>query len=468
MGRCWVYSSAHFTFGTFGAKTRYVRESSMLATDALAIKSTAPRKEIFAWAMYDFANSGYTTVVLTAVFNTYFVGVIAGSAGYDSGAATLLWTIAMAIANALVLISAPLIGAIADHSAMKKRFLAITTLGCVTATAALALCGPGDVALAMALVAIATLMFASGENLIAAFLPELTPPENMGRISAYGWSLGYVGGLIVLGACLAYVTSAQARGETAAQFIPITMLIVAATFALASLPTFFWLKERAIPNKMSKGSLFVIGFRRVAETWRHARQHRNLFRFLLALAIYQCGINTVIVLAGVYAQEVMHFATQDTIMLILVVNVTAAVGAFVFGRVQDRLGSKQTLAVTLLVWIGAMFLAYFTNDRTSFWVVANLVGLALGASQSAGRAIVGILSPPQRSGEFFGLWGLATKLAAIIGPLSYGLVTQITHGNHRLALLSTTVFFVAGLAILFTVRIVREPSDNDDASLNVT
>jgi len=427
-------------------------------------RETAPRKEIFAWAMYDFANSGYTTVVLTAVFNTYFVGVIAGAAGHDSGSATLLWTVAMAIANTLVLATAPIVGAIADHSASKKRFLALTTVGCVAATAGLSWCGPGDVALAMTLVAIATVMFCSGENLIAAFLPELCPPEQMGRISAYGWTLGYIGGLLVLGACLIYVNHAQALGQTAAQFVPVTMWIVAIAFGLASLPTFFWLKERAQPSPASATSLISAGFRRVSQTWHHARQHRNLFRFLIGLTTYTCGINTVIVLAGVYAQEVMHFETQDTIMLILVVNITAALGAFGFGRLQDRMGSKLTLSITLLVWVAAMLVAYFTSDRASFWIVANLVGIALGSSQSAGRAIVGVLSPPERSGEFFGLWGMATKLAAIIGPLSYGLVTHLTHGDHRLALLSTTAFFLAGLAILTTVQIEREHSDADEAN----
>ena len=139
-------------------------------------------------------------------------------------------------------------------------------------------------------------------------------------------------------------------------------------------------------------------------------------------------------------------------MLILVVNITAAIGAFIFGFVQDKFGSINTLKITLLIWVAATTLAYFTETVNMFWVVANLVGIALGASQSAGRALVGMFSPPDRNGEFFGLWGLATKLAAIIGPLSYGFITYITQGDHRLALLSTTMFFVIGIILLFTVN----------------
>ncbi|GJL70846.1 MAG: MFS transporter [Nitrosomonas sp.] len=413
----------------------------------------APKKECFAWAMYDFANSGYATVILTAVFNSYFVGVIAAH-DYSSGDATLLWTIAIAIANLLVLLTAPVIGAIADYSANKKTFLGFTTIGCVLFTALLAITGPGDVALAMTLIVLSSLMFFSGENLIAAFLPEISPPAHMGRLSAYGWTLGYVGGLLVLGLCLVYVQWAQAQGHEAQEFVPVTVLIVSTAFALASLPTFIWLRERAQPQATTLRFFVYIqeGYARLHNTWQHARHYQDLFRFLIALMIYYCGINTVVVLAAVYAQEAMGFETQDTIMLILVVNITAAVGAFLFGQVQDRIGSKRTLIITLLCWITATILAYYSHDRSSFWLVANLVGLALGASQSGGRALVGLFSPPERSGEFFGLWGLATKLAAVIGPLVYGTLTSITEGDHRVALLSTTAFFLVGLLVLSLVN----------------
>lgn len=402
--------------------------------------------------MFDFANSGYTTVVLTAVFNAYFVAVVAGRGEDGNGTGTLLWTVALGIANLLILLSAPVLGAIADFGAHKKRFLLASTGGCVLFTAALASVGEGDIATGMLFVILATFMFGTGEDLIAAFLPEIASPRDMGRISGYGWSLGYIGGLLVLGVCLAYVHWAEARGQSATQFVPVTMLITAVAFAAAATPTFLWLRERAQPQPRPPGAGYVrIGFTRVRETWQHARQFRDLFRFLITLAVYYCGIHTVIVLAAVYAQEVMGFATRDTILLILVVNVTAALGAFGFGFAQDRLGSVRTLTVTLLVWVAALVLAYFIETRAGFWVVANLVGIALGSSQSAGRALVGQFSPLARSGEFFGLWGLAGKSAAIVGPLSYGVITYLSRGNHRLALLATAAFFVAGLVLLWRV-----------------
>jgi UMF1 family MFS transporter len=412
-----------------------------------------PRRELLAWAMFDFANSGYTTVVLTAIFNAYFVSVVVGTGPDRDGTATLLWTLATSITNLLVLLSAPVLGAIADYGAHKKRFLAFTTAGCVLFTALLALVGPGDVWLGMALLILSAVMFHTGEDLIAGFLPEIAGPDDMGRISGYGWSLGYFGGLLVLGLCLAYITWAQARGAGASDYVPVTLLITALAFALSALPTFLWLRERAVPQRRPPGASYLrIGFARVRHTLEHVRHFRDLFRFLLTLAVYYSGIYTVIVLAAVYAQQVMGFDTPETIVMILVVNVTAAAGAFGFGLVQDRLGSVPTLALTLLIWIAALVLAYFIDSRAGFWVVANLVGIALGSSQSAGRALVGLFSPAVRAAEFFGLWGLAGKLAAIVGPLSYGLVAYVSHGNHRLALLTTTVFFIVGLALLVTVN----------------
>jgi UMF1 family MFS transporter len=421
------------------------------------VPTIVPRRELFAWAMYDFANSGYTTVVLTTIFNAYFVGVVVGrAAGFPQGAGTLLWTVAVSIPNALVLVSAPVLGAIADHYAAKKRFLLVTTIGCILGTALLALAGPGDVWLAVALVVLSNLNFATGENLIAAFLPEISDQGAMGRISAFGWAVGYLGGLTVLGVCLAYVSWAQRHELDATQYVPVTMLIVAVTFALAATPTFLWLKERAVRAPRSRGRhSLAIGFQRLRHTLADSTRFRDLFRFLMALTVYYCGINTVIVLAAVFAQEVMGFRTSDIIVLVMVVNVTAAVGAFLFGRVQDRLGSLPTLTITLLIWIGACGLAFWTDSRSGFWVVANLVGIALGSSQASGRALVGQLAPPGRAAEFFGLWGLAGKLAAIIGPLSYGLITYLTAGNHRLAILSTVGFFVVGLALLATVNETR-------------
>lgn len=408
------------------------------------------RREVLAWAMYDFANSGYTTVVITAVFNAYFVSQVAGNAPW----ATLAWTSALAVSYALIVITGPVIGAYADARAAKKRLLAATTAGCVIFTAALALVGRGDVALACALITASNFFFGLGENLIAAFLPEIARGEAVGRISGWGWSLGYLGGIVSLGACLSYVLAAQAAGAPATDYVPVTMLLAAGIFACASLPTFVFLRERAVARPGAAADLRE-AYTRLRETLGHARRHADLWRFLLCLLCYQAGIQTVVALAAIYAQQAMGFTTRDTLILVLVVNITAAAGAFGFGELQDRLGHVRTIVATLCVWLLAVGLAWAAREPALFWVAANLVGLGLGASQSAGRALIAYLSPSRRAGEFFGLWGVSVKLSAIVGPMTYGLVTWVSAGDQRLALLVTGLFFVAGIAIAGTIDVAR-------------
>ena len=413
----------------------------------------AGRKELLSWALFDFANSGYTTVVQTTIFSAYFVGVVAVGSEYESGLSTLLWSLSIGLANFIVMLGAPVIGAVADYRACKKRFLLISSLVCVLSTALLASVGPGEIIWGMMLVVVSATMFAIGENLIAAFLPEIVPKENMGRMSGYGWSLGYFGGLLTLICCLAYILWAEQRGLTNLDYVPATMLITAVIFAATATPTFLWLKERATPSPLKPGLTYVsASFGRLRQTLEQAVHFQDLFRFLITLAVYQSGVSTVIVLAAIYAQEVMGFEAKELIWLIMVVNVTAAVGAFICGHLQDWIGSVRTLAITLFIWIIAILTALAATEPQHMWVVGNLIGLAMGGSQSVGRALVGQFTPDGRSGEFLGLWGLVNRLSAIAGPLSYGVVNYLSHGDHRLSLLSTLAFFVIGLLLLTQVN----------------
>ena len=415
--------------------------------NAKTLATGVTKREVWAWAMYDFANSGYTTVVITAVFNAYFVGVVAGNAPW----ATFAWTLALSVSYLLIMLTAPLIGAHADARAAKKRWLAATTVGCVLGTAGLAFAGPGGLVVAVFFLVLSNYCFGSGENLIAAFLPELADGDSLGKVSGWGWSLGYLGGLFSLGACLAYVTWAQGQGQGAADFVPITMLITAVLFAVASLPTFLFLRERATPLPADRipGALgFGAAVERLRETWHHARQFPDMRRFMFCIVFYQAGIQAVIALAAIYAEQAMGFKTADTIKLVFLVNITAAIGAFAFGHLEDRIGHVRAIQLTLVGWIVMVLLAWQAEGATMFWVAANIAGFCLGASQSAARALVGVLAPPARHAEFFGLWGLAVKFSSVLGPLTYGAVTWITGGDHRLAILVTGAYFIVGLIIL--------------------
>jgi len=416
-------------------------------------------RELWAWAMYDFANSGYTTVVITALFNAYFVAVVARNAPW----ATLAWTAALSVSYGLIVLSAPLIGAYADLRAAKKSLLAVSTVGCVLFTALLYFAQPHTLGFAIVCVILSNFFFGTGENLIAAFLPELSTSRAMGRVSGWGWSLGYLGGLLTLGVCLLYVSWASAQGQTARQFVPVTMLITAGIFALASLPTFLLLRDRATPQITAattaatpgEEAMVSMAWSRVWQTLGHLRQFQDLHRFLLCSLFYQAGVQAVITLTAIYANQAMAFSMQQTLLLVLVVNLTAAVGAFFFGHVQDRIGHVRAIAWTLVGWIATILLAWAAPGPALFWVAANGAGLCLGASQSAGRALVGVLAPPSRAAEFFGLWGLAVKLASIAGPLTYGLASWLTAGDHRQSLLITGSYFLVGLLLLGGVNPVR-------------
>lgn len=422
----------------------------MAASKAGALNPGVKKREVWAWAMYDFANSGYTTVIITAVYNAFFVAVIAGNAPWASFA----WSAALAVSYAAIMLTGPLLGAYADQHGAKKKLLLLSTIGCIAGTVLLAWAAPGQVALAMALVALSNFFFGTGENLIAAFLPELARGRALGKVSGWGWGLGYVGGLLVLAVALGYVDHVQAGGGGAVDFVPGVLFITATLFALSALPTFLFLKERAQPGPLAAGFARE-AFRQVGDSLRHARRYNDLFRFLVCIVFYQAGIQAVIALAAIYAQQAMGFDTRQTIQLILLVNVTAAIGALAFGYVQDRIGHKRAVGVTLLGWLAMVALAYTAVEPSRFWLAANLAGLCLGASQSAGRAFIGYLSPAARRAEFFGLWGLAVKLSSILGPMTYGAAVWASGGDHRLAMLFTGAYFLVGLAVLLGVDVQR-------------
>jgi UMF1 family MFS transporter len=412
---------------------------------ASALRPGVRKREVFGWAMYDFANSGYTTVVITAVFAAYFVGGIAKGAPW----AAFAWTTALSISYAIVMLTMPAIGAWADLRAAKKRVLA---------TAALALTprfssgASGGIALAMGLVIVSNAFYSYGESLTGAFLPELATPEGMGKVSGWGWSFGYVGGMLTLGICLAYVLWSQAKGLPASHFVPVTMLITAAIYGAAACATFALLPERAQPKTAGNE---LGAWQQLRATYRQARAYRDFMWLLVCTVCYQGGVAVAITLAAIYAEQVIGFVASETMVLIFVLNIAAAIGAFGFGYVQDRIGHKISLAGTLVAWVAVCVIAAVVTTKGGFWWAATIAGLAMGSSQSAGRAMTGYLAPPQQLAEFFGLWTFATRLASIIGPLSFGAITWATGGNQRIAILSTAVLFVAGLLMLLPIDMRR-------------
>jgi MFS transporter, UMF1 family len=426
-----------------------------------SLKPGVTQREVFSWALYDFANSGYTTVVLTAVFAAYFVGTVAGGASW----ATLVWTLGLSASHLIVMVTIPFLGIWADRQSGKKRLLWVSTVGCVLATLLLATVAPQAIYWGLFLIIVSNVFFSWGESLIAAFLPELAKPEAMGRVSGWGWSFGYIGGMFTLGLCLYYVLSAQAQGVPATDFVPITMVITAIVFALAATVSLLGLHEKKSANASTITESFesdtsrqvdkqqkINVFKKLLQTWRKAQEFPDFVRFMWCTVAYQGGVAVAITLAAVYAEQEIGFLPQETMVLIFVLNIAAAFGAWVLGYAQDTFGHKRALGLTLVGWVMTCVVAALATNKEVFWWAAVLAGLCMGSSQSIGRAMSGLLSPFNNRAQYYALWSFATRLASIVGPITYGFITWATGGNQRWALVSTSLLFILGLYLLRRVN----------------
>lgn len=396
------------------------------------------KREIFGWCCYDFANSAFVTVVITVVFGPFFTGTIAAG----NSAANTLWSAILAASQAVVIVFGPALGVMADATASKKRYLLSMMWICASATAALWFTGPGTVVLASVLVVAAYAAFSFGENFCASFLSELSTPENCGRISGYGWSFGYFGGLAALGVALWVLE----RTGTVSPVFPATAVLM----VVATIPVMLLLRERK-QRETGKGHWMRLGWESILRAARDLPAHRELLKFLVAFFFYMSGLGAVVAFAAIYAEKVLGFSTSENIVLFACLQLSSAAGAFLCGLLQDRVGSRATLTVALLLWCAVALGAYFSAGKAAFFVVGNLAGLAIGSSQAASRAVVTLLSPRDRAAEFFGFWGVFGKLAAIVGPLAMGALADAI--ALRPSILVTLVFFLAGLAVLRTVRI---------------
>ncbi len=411
----------------------------------------APAREIFGWAMFDFANSAYTTVIVTVAYAPAFADVIVG----DRERGNFLWSVALSVSYAIVMLTAPLLGALSDASGRKKQLLALSWIFTVLTTAALGVLRPGDAWLGVLLIALSNLGFAAGESFCAAFLPDLAPPEDLGRVSGMAWGLGYFGGLVATAAVLfGFGPFDSAHAENVAWIGPVT----AAFFFFGALPTFALLRERRPVVDVDVASATREGLLRLRATFATLPQWRDLTMFFASLFFAQAGLSIVIAFTFIYGTQVIGWSDGTRTLTFIVTQLTAAFGAVAFGVLQDRVGARVTYACTLGLWVLAVFLIRFTNElagvvglpaETLFLGVGALAGSGLGATQSAGRTLVGLFSPPDQAGEMFGFWGMVGKLAAIVGVLGVGAL-QLWVGLQD-AILFCGALFAAALVLSFFV-----------------
>lgn len=405
------------------------------------------RLELWSWCFYDFGNSAFPTLITTVAYAVYFTNVVAGG----GPGASLLWSVAISASMISIGVVSPLLGAIADHSASKKAWLMFFTTVCVVATGLLFFVGPGDVLAGTGLFIIANIGWSGGNGIYNGFLPELTDEHNVGRLSGYGYALGYAGGLIVLALSLPLLGGGLGP-ENHAGFRA-TFLLTAVFFAVFSLPIFLWLRERAVPRPARPGvTALRAGYARLAGTFGRVRRLKELFKFLAAFLTYNDGIETVIYFSSIYAVSVLGFSMGETVFLFMAVQVTALLGSLLFGHITDRIGPKPTIVITLLLWCGVVAAAYLSQSKEQFWAIALVAGVGLGSNQVASRGLMRLFVPHGHDAEFYGFFSICGKFSALLGPLVYGVAAAVT-SSHRVAILSVFIFFAAGLGLLLTVNV---------------
>jgi len=418
--------------------------------------STEPRSSKltkFAWCLFDFANSSFPTVALTAFGAPYFVSVIAAPEPGTTPAlgATALWGLTMSLAMVIVTLSSPIMGALADCSGKKRSLLAVYVLICVAATAGLAFVPPHAALLGAALYIVAVVAFEGSYVFYNAFLPELGEEKALGRLSAYGWAFGYVGGLLALILCRPFMPEAYDPAHAARASK--VFLIVAGWFLVFSVPALVILKDSA-PTGVKGQSYVAQAFSRLRATFAAIRTYHAVVIFLVGYFIYTDAITTVIEFTGIYTKEVLAFTPKENVSLFLLLNVVAAPGALLFGFIVDRLGAKRAVRQTLVVWMLVVLGAALATSRTMFWPVAGLAAIVLGATQAASRVWMIQLSPENRRAEFMGFLSFSGKASAIVGPTLYGWVAQVADSpaspgrGHRLAIGILGTFFVIAWWVL--------------------
>lgn len=433
----------------------------------------APKKEIFGWAMFDFANQAYTLLIITVIFPVLFTTVIVGDAEADYRLGNLLWSVALASSYILVVLSGPVFGAIMDYSALKKKFLFYSYSLTIVSTAMLYFVEPGLVVRGVILIIISNFAYSIGENFIASFLPSLGPPSDLGKISGFGWALGYVGGLFSAGFVILYLGDPTADNFERIRWVgPYAALF----FMLAAIPTFIWLKEPGARKELPEGESYLsVGFARLGKTVNEIRQFRDLGIFLISVFFAMAGIYIIITFAFIYGDQVVRWDEEVRVLMFVVVQITAAAGAFGFGFIQDKIGAKLTYNLTLGLWFIGVMGIYGVEGVTEwlnltfgtefemqyvFLYIGVIAGLSLGSSQSASRALVGLFSPQAKAAEFFGFWGLFNKIAGVFGIIGLGLL-QAQFGLQKSVLFCASLFLIA-IVVCFFVNEKRGTDVADD------
>ena len=417
---------------------------------ALPPPRSSGRRAVWSWAFFDFGNSAFTTLVVTFVYATFFTQALAE----NEVVGTALWSRGITITALTVAVLSPFLGAWADRRGARKRFLLGTTVVCVLFTALLFFPTEGQVMQALLLVVIANIAFELGMVFYNAFLPDLAPQPVIGRVSGYGWALGYVGGLLCMAAALVFFvlpeTAPFGLDKATGAHVRATNLLVAGWFALFSIPLFLFVREERSASVPPLRGMLTSTMRELGETFREIRRFRQIVRLLVARLFYNDGLVTIFAFGGIYAAGTFGFSTEEILLFGIVLNVAAGLGAFVFGFVDDRIGGKATILISLGLLSLATVIAVLAAAKPMLWVAGVLIGIASGPNQAASRSLLGRFVPDDKETEFYGFFAFSGKLTAFMGPLLLGVLTE-AFGTQRAGVAIVLAFFAVGAVLLLRV-----------------
>ncbi|MBI4689512.1 MAG: MFS transporter [Nitrospirae bacterium] len=396
------------------------------------------KKEIISWCLFDFANSSYSAVISAVIFPVYYTTTIVGN---ESGLGDLWWGRAVSLSMAVVVLTSPLLGGIADFGGIRKRLLLIYTLLCISAVAAFSLLHKGMVIEGFILALIANIGMEGGLVFYNSFLPEIAEREYQGRVSAWGFAVGYAGSILSLLIAIPLIGSG---------YLDLTWLMVAIFFGVFSLPAFIFLPKDikqgfGVMHSSSKGMDYTWN------TFKKIWSSKELRNFLIAYLIFEDGVNTVIVFSSIFAATTLGFDSQELVMLYIVVQITALTGAFIMAKPIDFRGPKRVISFSLLLWVAVSVSAFFVQSKSQFWIIAVIAGSGLGTIQAAARAFFTRFIPHEHESEYFGVYSMVGKSSAIFGPLIFGYISS-SFGSQRPAILAIASFFLIGLIIIQFVK----------------
>ena len=410
------------------------------------IEEKYSRGTIFSWTLFDYARTSFSVMVKTVGFALYFQAIVAGSTGRGD----FFWGLADSLSMILAAGLSPVLGAASDYSHKRKRFLLVFSALCITGTAALYWIEKGMILPGMLVFIASNVGFQGGYTFYDAFLPEIAPRHIYGRVSGYGFGMGYLGALSILALSYPFIKGGFAPSNI--HTFRLSFLISAGFFAVFSIPAFLTLRDHTGTNHR-KIPYFRLGFRRAIRTFKKLGQYKALSRFLLSFFLYIDGVNTVIFFSALYARGTLGFTPVEVILFFIVAQTTAILGSIVFGVLTDHWGPKKSIDITLVIWIAVVLGAFFIQTKAEFYVIGLFAGVAIGSSQSSSRSLMALLTPPDHAAEFFGFYdGIAGNASAIMGPLTFGAISSFT-GSQRVAVLSVLIFFILGLIFLQQVKV---------------